>query len=1374
MVSDSDKSLFQQLIEEAGCHFEQSCVRISAAPGSIRQRLEKRLGYDSNAQADFMQGLETFVEDPEHLKLMLLPARPSQEHSGPQSLDCLVKILLGVWAVQPRLVQLLFDKIPEYFDSHDKELSFRESVPRLILSQLKWIESVHPESDLTSRLLQLIDIAPLAIRLDAINIIPEIVMDCDHAGVVSNLHNVMQTEPECTNAVLDVLSNLNLDSTLLLDVHDKLKDLLRSASSHDLPMVVRYLLQSTTPEFARSTVSELRRQLNSVSVVPVSGSVRFSQTVEASHMQHETLIFEAISTGLKFRKYIIAALLSEIKSVTRAEDHQPFDLWALVVIRSLVEERRQSEIDRVFKSRVEQKLFTLTFVKESVNQFKHALKPHFKHACLIADSLIRSPEFHLASFGGDLYITLFHCFSDEYSRQEILGNILTHTGGGNDDQIDVALDVLLTLSQSSCQALRPFSVFIKGVLDYLENFKDSHIRKLFRILSILSITSADNEAARLDDEVFIHIRKLLSSPRSRLMQHGVIGAVSAVMSLSMINNAQADEEHASQLSTKRSRTDQAVSLLETVKVNCASSSHSVIFLYDELATALDNAERQQVAVKASTLEWINENLTSELEEKFLDDVPENLETEGLKALHPTLPVALDYNLDGSDAQVYLKLLPMLNSRTAGDTSVQKMCALLRLMQTTERASNDGKLGGIDALLGCPILFFEEQVLDSLEDKTVSERNQIALLLFHTSNWFIELLNAFGCQEEEEMRSKCATRANQLLEMLEKLDEILRIHSLVLPRLGSCPHEVSNGHQNEGRKREMNKENLKPVKAKKQKKTSQVEDGEGREGVVQLSAASCLTDQICSSVGNTAAHQNKSKLQVASTFGFFTEMHNLRAMSTSFREFELDALSILNSQGVLLSPKALLAALQELWCQLNHVLVTKKHSPFFKASNGHLRIKRIEPGSYLDQLVQLWPAMRSLFVNLSQQLGASEETMDIDNDEILLNTTVIDCLYMLISIVNKCIQYSMANGLGVDPLLAKFKEFPAGQGGEEASNQVSAFNFFAEPVKQFPTFSLTSSCVFLLSNIASSGDNEVLREQVSAFALWCLRQKWPDVPQKPAERETLCNLLKVYVKFSSCSLSCVSLITKELLYEIDPSHRKGVTYVDGYPSITSQNFVSFFAILMETMCSIFAKIEEENSGKKTEPDGFIPTLTTAVECFVQLVNLTKTWEDSSVLIHCLKFGNKIVSSFIRLVPSLNACFKQQQDTIQPLLKTFQVLFLPSQRPHLTSLAQTSTRVLQHICAHGKVQQEKRMVKSVPYLKKNLERIIFKVKAMLDNHGCLSAFWLGNLKHRNLQGEEVCSQAVESSSDEAQEEEADETGGDTESADEDEEGEDGEGE
>eukprot|EP00960_Hanusia_phi_P053727 762434-Hanusia_phi.AAC.2 len=1224
MAAERDKTLFENVIEESGCHVEQGCICISAAPGLIRQRIEKKLGFDSSAQTNFMQGLESFVENPENLKMVLLPSKPSNDERAQQSLDCLVKILLGVWAVQPRLVQLLFDKIPEYFDSHDDSRNLKDSIPRLIISQLKWIESVHPESELTSRLLQLVDIAPLAIKVDAINIIPEIALDSDHADVVSNLHNVMQTEPDCTNAVLDVLSNLNLDSSLLLDVHEKLKDLLRSASSNDLPMVVRYLLQSTTPEFAKSTVSELRKQLNSVTLVPVSGSVRFSQTLEASHTQHETLIFEAISTGLKFRKYVVGALLAEIKSVSRAEDHQPFDLWALVVIRSLVEDRRQCEIDRVFRSRVEQKLFTLSFIKESFNPFKHALKPYFKHACLIADSLIRSQEFHLASFGGELYNILFHCFSDEYSRQEMLGNILTHTGGGNDDQIDVALDVLLTLAQTSCQALRPFSVFIKGVLDYLDNFKDSHIRKLFRVLSILSITSADNECARLDDEVFIHIRKLLSSPRPRLMQHGIIGAISAVMSLSMINNAQADEEQPSQLSSKRSRTDQAVSLLETVKVNCANSCQAVIFLYDELATALDNADRQQAAVKTSTLEWINENLTSELEEKFLDDVPENHDANELKALHQTLPVMLDYNLDGNDAQVYLKVLPMVNTAGAGDTTVLKMCALLRLMQTTERALNDGKLGGIDALLGCPILFFEDHTLDDMDQKSPTERNEIALLLFHTSNWFIELLNAFGCQGEEEMRSKCATRANQLVEMLERLDEILRIHSLALPRLGSCPHDFSSNHPiSEGRKREMNKENFKPTKAKRQKKASQAEDGEMKEGVVQLSAASCLTDQNVTSTVSAASQQSRSKLQSASTYGFFTELYHLRSMSTSFREFELDALSVLNSQGVLLSPKALLGTLQELWCQLNHVLVAKKHSPFFKSSNSHLRIKRIEPAAYLNQLVQLWPAIRSLFVSLSKQLGATEETLDVDENGMLHDTTVIDCLYMLISVVNKCIQYSLTSGFDVDRVLENFREAPAAT-DQDVSHQASAFNFFMEPLKQLPTFSLTSSCIFLLSNIASSVEDELLREQVSSAALWCLQQKWPDVPQKPAEREILCNLLKVYIKFSGCHLSSVSLITKELLFEIEPSHRKGAAYVDKYPSITSQNFVSFFAILMENMrsdgnlkpwmgrsdvvsvcSSIFAKIEDENSASKVEVEGFIPTLTTAVECFVSSSALEAT-------------------------------------------------------------------------------------------------------------------------------------------------------------------------
>ena len=52
----------------------------------------------------------------------------------------------------------------------------------------------------------------------------------------------------------------------------------------------------------------------------------------------------------------------------------------------------------------------------------------------------------------------------------------------------------------------------------------------------------------------------------------------------------------------------------------------------------------------------------------------------------------------------------------------------------------------------------------------------------------------------------------------------------------------------------------------------------------------------------------------------------------------------------------------------------------------------------------------------------------------------------------------------------------------------------------------------------------------------------------------------------------------------------------------------------------------------------------------------------------------------------------------------------------------------------------MTSKVPLLKKFLEAFVLKVKAMLADHGCADAFWLGNLKQRNLKGEEIVSQVI----------------------------------
>lgn len=57
--------------------------------------------------------------------------------------------------------------------------------------------------------------------------------------------------------------------------------------------------------------------------------------------------------------------------------------------------------------------------------------------------------------------------------------------------------------------------------------------------------------------------------------------------------------------------------------------------------------------------------------------------------------------------------------------------------------------------------------------------------------------------------------------------------------------------------------------------------------------------------------------------------------------------------------------------------------------------------------------------------------------------------------------------------------------------------------------------------------------------------------------------------------------------------------------------------------------------------------------------------------------------------------------------------------------------------------------VPSIKKTMESLIFEVKLMLENNDAGAAFWLGNLKHRNLRGEEISSQLPVASEEEQDE-------------------------
>ena len=53
-------------------------------------------------------------------------------------------------------------------------------------------------------------------------------------------------------------------------------------------------------------------------------------------------------------------------------------------------------------------------------------------------------------------------------------------------------------------------------------------------------------------------------------------------------------------------------------------------------------------------------------------------------------------------------------------------------------------------------------------------------------------------------------------------------------------------------------------------------------------------------------------------------------------------------------------------------------------------------------------------------------------------------------------------------------------------------------------------------------------------------------------------------------------------------------------------------------------------------------------------------------------------------------------------------------------QLATRFLQSVCCHSKISQDVSLANNVPFFKKSLEVLVFRVKAMLAANDCLDDF------------------------------------------------------
>ncbi|XP_051568967.1 Fanconi anemia group D2 protein isoform X1 [Myxocyprinus asiaticus] len=1369
-------SVFGQFLKESGVTLTPGNTANEIAVDQVifQKRLQQRLRKNPRFPNEFISGLETYFEEPERFRNCLLPCVPEsagEENTNSGSYqESLVRLLLGIEMLQTLVINILFEKLPEFMFEGVCEDGL--NVPRLIINQLKWLDRIIDGKDLSSKLMQMVSVAPVEIQRDIITSLPEILEDSQHGDMARELNGLLQQNTQLTVPILDALSSLNLSSALLSEVREAVMGTLSAVQLEDLPVVVKFILHSISASDVNEVVCDLRKKLEleqcvlpavlqaSQSRMHSKKAARSSSVPSSSNGQDSvTLILEVIKSAIRFQKTITEAWLKAIENVDESEDHKVVDLLVLFILHSTNANHSRRGAERVFKIKVRKGLIQETLLQKAFKGHAQVMRGYFSSILALAQGLLRSPDCCVVPFGGHMYKQAFTAF-DSYCQQEVVGSLVTHACSGVSGEVDVALELLCELVSQRPTEMSQFVAFLKGILDYMDNLSSQQIRRLFHLLSRLAF-GQEQQGGHIQDDMHIVIRKQLSSTVPKYKRIGIIGAVMMVGSMGACRN-KPDGSQGGTLPKETHR--QVMALLELVRSCSESSPEAAALCYDELANLMQTCKLDPL-VQA----WIGKSVLEDFQEDFVVDLGPQIS--GLFVF----PASVMYNLDEEESQggIAINLLPLMaqdqqhktdTPQPAGvkrERHVSPLCLspFFRLLRLSEEAQHQGDLEEIDALLGCPLVLTDMEVVQKVESLSKTEREFLCSLLFHTINWFREVVNAFCRQKDPEMKMKVVTRIQNITSLQSLLQMCLTATPGYIPPQANFDGESAEGMM-------PSSSIAPPKKAKKESTGKKRKASASKNSSADKSELEGATEAEESQQDHPEKESEKEKEKDAKS-GV-----SLSSYWPFFRELDVEALSVLQCgllsrtlldtelhskvrEEVQLGPAELHFLLEDMWRKMDFSLASApaKKAPFLKSKTdravGFAHLQQKNAKEIATCCIELLPTLCTHLENCHNHfqtvLSENQGVVDAPGVDVKEQQLMCSAYQLLLQVLHTTFSWAgfsgpehralLKNALGV--LASRLKEEETDLTLDQLSRH--AFQYlqnFRSTVPSLSTALCLTQLLIVLSQYGGS-NHRTYREQISSLARHFLCQEWVTVSGEKERgnkyNDTLQTLLSIYLEHTDDVLKAVEEITSEGIPELlnaakDASSRS-------WPTLNRQTFLVYYKSMMAELERAVRKIPPSKQADNREVQSEkLLTWNLAVRDFHILINLVKVFDSRPVFTVCLKYGRLFLESFLKLgMPLLDYSFKKHKEDVQSLLKTFQL----------------STRQLHHMCGHSKIRQDTGLTNHVPALKKNLEQFVYRVKAMLALNHCQEAFWLGNLKNRDLKGEEILSQRSQAADEEEEE-------------------------
>ncbi|KAJ3707216.1 hypothetical protein LUZ61_010921 [Rhynchospora tenuis] len=1158
---------------------------------------------------------------------------------------------------------------------------------------------------------------------------------------------------------------------------------LRTVDLEHMPHLLRFLLLSANQTNVKRIILQIRDHLkftgptdpNSLRNKKLKGKCAVNST--------DVAILDTLRSNLRFKNILCEAILRELKSIDKPQYHKAIDVWFLILIHSIGGTLQRS-VEKMLKRKVVLECLQVALFDQCIHGHRELVKDHFASFLSVTEYLLSCKEDKARDFAIHLFMALFVEFCDIYSRQEILGILVTHIGSGVSHEVCSALDMMVLLTSKHSEELVPISSHINGILDYLEGFSEDNLRKVYDIFCHLALRGKsvkDTGTSSIGNELLMIVRKQVSNPDQKYRKMGIIGTLRVVRALG-------DAHFPGNFSSsQKSNGEEALELLRMAINSCKADVLPLILLYDELSALL---ERENL--RSTIIDWIGIH-AGEFESLFLADLEEGQLIS--KNISDGIEGELWMNLDGDLSPVCLNILPIVaSSFEQNPSSLQVFPSQFTLLSVVERSTNQGSLGGIDALLGCPLHLPSPKCLDRVNWRKLSEkqRKMVCLSFYYAINWIRELLNAFSTQvgmvdfitqkTKNEMAAKLLKRLRNLILLEGLLDGILQSDSLTLPELS---YSSGNFHSR-GTSKSFNpnpkKRGRKPKSENnKEKEVSDTPNPDGK----YLKQPTIMDAFKKAGVSVSQELTNGSSPRVAPTNACSPELEadeieivdlsmapvQLELQRCNFRPLLGGSFSLLafseSCSSCCSDPQAELPLYLYLLRDLNIKLEKTQWELLISIRPLFGSFRRLVDNAFamlrdgFESCPDHWESTSTSsgnpeipFVVVSKLSVASSLFREVLHcyrkmlsfPDIYLQTNLPILREMLevlqptedVGLIFSEIQPSRILG-NLDYLYGGAYMFLEAIIGEACSHS------YLLALDIIETMQSVVSSVSTLVEKQFGGNEKNMNAECSQKILPFLRKRLGesahkllsydpsncknegDTPQNKGD--IIQKLLRIYLQNCESTSDLLDHLASSVLPQV-PSGKTMDTQEmhHEFQTLSPSMFLTWYRSLHEENHGTLAKMVKEvipkiraNSNEEAVK-GLLDELHKLVNVLASLINMCRVHDKVVVHAVAVKYGGRFVDTFLKAFGFLKSHFEKNSNKIIEMVKGLQ----------------KATRLIQTICSEAKGSKRTMITTKIPATKKSLERLLFEVKALLHNNTTGRTFELGMLKHKDLSGQVVSSQ------------------------------------